>query len=180
MQHGERDLADEDFARVLRGVHRPRHQLCLLQISSSSWPAPLDHPHSHRVLGKRPKEKKWFCHSFSSPHYFLNLFCQSRSLNLLGGDQLLQLARQSHHHHPEGKRTRFNQHWSSSINANQHINEDLISSNKHQSISTNQLLTFSLWKAHSGRFFDEKICRLRGYPRGLTPQFRFIKPWKVI
>ena len=39
------------------------------------------------------------CSLLTSPLYFL---IQPPSVNLLGGDQLLQLARQSHHHHSQG------------------------------------------------------------------------------
>ena len=63
-QHGKRELPDEDFARVLRGLHRARHQLRLLQISSSSRPAPLDHSHSHRVKENTSKDGPLFWAGF--------------------------------------------------------------------------------------------------------------------
>ena len=72
-QHGKRELPDEDFARVLRGLHRARHQLRLLQISSSSRPAPLDHSHSHWVRKTPVKMNHCFEQGSSLIDYFLTL-----------------------------------------------------------------------------------------------------------
>ena len=111
-QHGKRELPDEDFARVLRGLHRARHQLRLLQISSSSRPAPLDHSHSHWVReGIQKKTNIWQWTMIIMPLSHLSsllshllILIKPHSLNLLGGDQLLQLARQPHHNHSQGNR----------------------------------------------------------------------------
>ena len=47
--HGKTELPDEDVARVLWSLHCPRHQLRLLKIPPTSWPSPLDCPHSYWV-----------------------------------------------------------------------------------------------------------------------------------
>ena len=72
-QHGKTKLPDEDSAWVFWGLHGARHQLCLLQIPSPSWPSSVDHPHCHWVSGNTGKDWPILWIIFFSPSWAKNL-----------------------------------------------------------------------------------------------------------